>query len=264
MERTQDNMMYSAGFADSGFGRARTVPLGGARRSGAWSSPDGSQLHRRPSAADDGHAHRRAEGRQRMSNRQESSRTSQRRQAKAQAPKREPRQTASSRLQNSNFMRYANDNSVIKALYDFTHGTTRPLFIALILIAVGVGLYFPVRDLYVAKRSGEILAQQVKIREEYNESLQKDVDKLLSEDGIKDVATEKLGLVMPGEKKINIEGLDDDTSAKKDSSQAKAASKVEAAEQKVAQDAPWYIKMLDTVFMFNGVEGQEVASSGNN
>ncbi len=161
-------------------------------------------------------------------------------------------------------MRYANDNSVIKALYDFTHGTTRPLFIALILIAVGVGLYFPVRDLYVAKRSGEILAQQVKIREEYNESLQKDVDKLLSEDGIKDVATEKLGLVMPGEKKINIEGLDDDTSAKKDSSQAKAASKVEAAEQKVAQDAPWYIKMLDTVFMFNGVEGQEVASSGNN
>lgn len=49
-----------------------------------------------------------------------------------------------------------------------------------------VSLYFPVRDLYVAKRSSDILAKQVEIRQQYNDELQKSVDKLLSEEGIKD------------------------------------------------------------------------------
>ena len=48
-----------------------------------------------------------------------------------------------------------------------------------------MSLYFPVRDLYVAKRSSDILAKQVEIRQQYNDGLQKSVDKLLSEEGIK-------------------------------------------------------------------------------
>ena len=161
-------------------------------------------------------------------------------------------------------MRYANDNKLVNAVYEFTTGATKPLFILMVVVAVGVSLYFPVRDLYVAKRSSDILAQQVEIRKSYNDALQKDVDKLLSEDGIKDVASDKLGLVMPGEKKIDVVGLDDDSSSSStDSSQAKKASEVEKEEQKVAENAPWYIKALDTVFGFTGVEGQTVASSGN-
>lgn len=70
-------------------------------------------------------------------------------------------------------MRYANDNAVVKAIYDFTHGPLRPLFIGIVVALVLVSLYFPVRDLYVAKRSSDILAKQVEIRQQYNDELQK-------------------------------------------------------------------------------------------
>ena len=91
-------------------------------------------------------------------------------------------------------MHYANDNAVVKAIYDFTHGPQRGLFVGIVVALALVSLYFPVRDLYVAKRSSDILAKQVEIREQYNDDLQKSVDKLLSEEGIKDAASEDLGL----------------------------------------------------------------------
>ena len=73
-----------------------------------------------------------------------------------------------------------NDNAVVKAIYDFTHGSLRPLFIGIVVALALVSLYFPVRDLYVAKRSSDILAKQVEIREQYNDELQKSVDKPLT------------------------------------------------------------------------------------
>ena len=104
-------------------------------------------------------------------------------------------------------MRYANDNAVVKAIYDFTHGSLRPLFIGIVVTLALVSLYFPVRDLYVAKRSNDILAKQVEIREQYRDEMKKDTDKWLSEEGIKDRARE-LGMVMPGEKRIEVQGLE--------------------------------------------------------
>ena len=68
-------------------------------------------------------------------------------------------------------MHYANDNAVVKAIYDFTHGPQRGLFIGIVVALVLVSLYFPVRDLYVAKRSSDILAKQVEIRQQYNDEL---------------------------------------------------------------------------------------------
>jgi len=161
-------------------------------------------------------------------------------------------------------MHYANDNAVVKAIYDFTHGPLRPLFIGIVVALVLVSLYFPVSDLYVAKRSSDILAKQVEIRQQYNDELQKSVDKLLSEEGIKDAASEDLGLVMPGEKKIDVLGLDDDSdsSSSKKSSNAKKASEVAKEIEEVGKDAPWYIQALDMLFGFNGVEGQTVVSNG--
>ena len=156
-------------------------------------------------------------------------------------------------------MHYANDNAVVKAIYDFTHGPQRGLFIGIVVALVLVSLYFPVRDLYVAKRSSDILAKQVEIRQQYNDELQKSV-----EEGIKDAASEDLGLVMPGEKRVEVQGLDDDSdsSSSKKSSNAKNASEVAKEIEEVGKDAPWYIKTLDMLFGFNGVEGQTVASSG--
>ena len=170
----------------------------------------------------------------------------------------------SNRLSGSDFMHYANDNAVVKAIYDFTHGPQRGLFIGIVVALVLVSLYFPVRDLYVAKRSSDILAKQVEIRQQYNDELQKSVDKLLSEEGIKDAASEDLGLVMPGETKIDVLGLDDDSdsSSSKKSSNAKKASEVAKEIEEVGKDAPWYIQALDMLFGFNGVEGQAVVSNG--
>ncbi|WP_226798445.1 hypothetical protein [Collinsella aerofaciens] len=170
----------------------------------------------------------------------------------------------SNRLLGSDFMHYANDNALVKAIYDFTHGPQRGLFVGIVVALALVSLYFPVRDLYVAKRSSDILAKQVEIRQQYNDELQKSVDKLLSEQGIKDAASEDLGLVMPGEKRIEVQGLDgdSDSSSSKKSSNAKKASEVAKEIEEVGKDAPWYIQTLDMLFGFNGVEGQTVASSG--
>lgn len=160
-------------------------------------------------------------------------------------------------------MRYANDNAVVKAIYDFTHGSLRPLFIGIVVALALVSLYFPVRDLYVAKRSSDILAKQVEIREQYNDEMKKDTDKWFSEEGIKDSARD-LGMAMPGEKRIEVQGLDEDSdsSSSKKSSNAKNASEVAKEIEGVGKDAPWYIKTLDMLFGFNGVEGQTVVSNG--
>ena len=160
-------------------------------------------------------------------------------------------------------MRYANDNEVVKAIYDFTHGSLRPLFIGIVVVLALVSLYFPVRDLYVAKRSNDILAKQVEIREQYNDEMKKDTDKWFSEEGIKDSARD-LGMVMPGEKRIEVQGLDDDSdaSSSQKSSNAKKASEVAKEIEEVGRDAPWYIQALDMLFGFNGVEGQTVVSNG--
>ena len=160
-------------------------------------------------------------------------------------------------------MHYANDNAVVKAIYDFTHGSLRPLFIGIVVALALVSLYFPVRDLYVAKRSSDILAKQVETREQYNDEMKKDTDKWFSEEGIKDSARD-LGMAMPGEKRIEVQGLDDDSdsSSSKKSSNAKKASEVAKEIEEVGKDAPWYIQALDMLFGFNGVEGQTVVSNG--
>lgn len=252
MDQIYDNRYYSAGSREPSSRRARTVQLGGSAYAGADCSAQRPTSASRSSAQ----VNTSADGPVRPSRSAHASRSS------AQTHDRPSR--ASSRLSGSDFMHYANDNAVVKAIYDFTHGSLRPLFIGIVVALALVSLYFPVRDLYVAKRSSDILAKQVEIREQYNDELQKSVDKLLSEEGIKDAATEDLGLVMPGETKIDVLGLDDDSdsSSSKKSSNAKKASEVAKEIEEVGKDAPWYIQALDMLFGFNGVEGQTVASSG--
>ena len=252
MDQIYDNRYYSAGSREPSSRRARTVQLGGSAYAGADRSAQRPTSASRPSAQ----MNTSADSPVRPSRSSHASRPS------AQTHDRSSR--ASSRLSGSDFMHYANDNAVVKAIYDFTHGPQRVLFIGIVVALALVSLYFPVRDLYVAKRSSDILAKQVEIREQYNDELQKSVDKLLSEEGIKDAATEDLGLVMPGETKIDVLGLDDDSdsSSSKKSSNAKKASEVAKEIEEVGKDVPWYIQALDMLFGFNGVEGQTVASSG--
>lgn len=167
----------------------------------------------------------------------------------------------------TNFIRYASDNSIVRAIHSFITGKTKPLFIALVVIAVGIGVYFPVRDYYCAQRSGEVLTRQLELQKAYEKKSQKEVDTLLSKEGIIDTARKKFGMVMEGEKTLEVEGLDGGSSgssakSSKKSSVPSTLAELEKAQQEVVDDVPWYTKVLDAVFGFTGVEGQEVASTG--
>lgn len=107
----------------------------------------------------------------------------------------------------SSLMKYANDNRVVRALYDFTSGPYRAAFYVLVVAVVALGVYFPVRDLYIAHRTNGILQEQLAIREKYNDSLEKEVNKYLSQEGIEEAAREQ-GMVMPGETPITVHGAD--------------------------------------------------------
>lgn len=252
MDQIYDNRYYSVGSREPSPSRAGTVQLGGSDYAGV------DRRAQRPTSAS------RPRAQMNMPTRRppRSARSVRTQHPSAQTHEKSTR--PSNRLSGSDFMHYANDNAVVKAIYDFTHGPQRGLFIGIVVVLVLVSLYFPVRDLYVAKRSSDILAKQVEIRQQYNDELQKSVDKLLSEQGIKDAASEDLGLVMPGEKRIEVQGLDDDSdsSSSKKSSNAKKASEVAKEIEEVGKDAPWYIQALDMLFGFNGVEGQTVVSNG--
>ena len=249
MDQIYDNRYYSAASPEPSSRGARTVQLGGSNRA------DATRPTRRSAAASRPHA-------QPYMPQNRPSRSSHASRSSSQTHDTPSR--PSSRLSGSDFMHYANDNAVIKAIYDFTHGPQRPLFIGIVVALMLVSLYFPVRDLYVAKRSSDILAKQVEIQQQYKDELQKSVDKELSEEGVKDMASEKLGMVMPGEIRIDVQGLDDDSdsSSSKKSSNAKKAAEVAKEIESVGKDAPWYIQTLDMLFGFMGVEGQTVASNG--
>lgn len=252
MDQIYDNRYYSAGSREPSPRRAPTVQLGGSDYAGV------DRRAQRPASA----SHPRAQMNTSTDRPPRPARPTHAQRPSAQTHEKPTR--PSNRFSGSDFMHYANDNAVVKAIYDFTHGPQRGLFIGIVVVLVLVSLYFPVRDLYVAKRSSDILTKQVEIRQQYNDELQKSVDKLLSEEGIKDAATEDLGLVMPGETKIDVLGLDDDSdsSSSKKSSNAKKASEVAKEIEEVGKDAPWYIQTLDMLFGFNGVEGQTVVSNG--
>lgn len=251
MDQIYDNRYYSAGSREPSPRPARTVQLGGSAYAGADRSTQRPTSTSRPNAQ----VNTSTDGPVRPTRSPHSSRPSAQTHDKSSRP--------SSRLSGSDFMRYANDNAVVKAIYDFTHGSLRPLFIGIVVALALVSLYFPVRDLYVAKRSSDILAKQVEIRQQYNDEMKKDTDKWFSEEGIKDSARD-LGMVMPGEKRIEVQGLDEDSdsSSSKKSSNAKNASEVAKEIEEVGKDAPWYIQALDMLFGFNGVEGQTVVSNG--
>ena len=252
MDQIYDNRYYSVGSGEPSPRRAGTVQFGGSDYAGV------DRRTQRPTSA----SRPRAQMNTSTDRSPRSARPTHAQRPSAQTHEKSTR--PSSRLSGSDFMHYANDNAVVKAIYDFTHGPQRGLFIGIVVVLVLVSLYFPVRDLYVAKRSNDILSKQVEIRQQYNDELQKSVDKLLSEQGIKDAASEDLGLVMPGEKRIEVLGLDDDSdsSSSKKSSNAKKASEVAKEIEEVGKDAPWYIQALDMLFGFNGVEGQTVVSNG--
>ncbi|MBE6469799.1 MAG: hypothetical protein E7001_07645 [Coriobacteriaceae bacterium] len=208
-------------------------------------------------------------------------------------------------------MRYANDNRAIQAVHALLTGPFRFAFYAAVIAAVALGLYFPVRDLYIARRTQGILTEQLAIRERYNERLEKQVESYTSNEGLEDAARKELGMVEQGERRIVVTGTDENgdpvvktedeagaaadapvgssgegpvadagasadvTSASKGPQAGAAAdagastgdprssAEVEQAMAEVYDDSPWYLKVLDGLFLFRGPEGQAVVSTGD-
>ena len=182
----------------------------------------------------------------------------------ARPPRNSKRASARQRRPASNVMKYAQDNRAVQAVYNFTHGATKPLFIVLVVIAVLAGIYGPVRDYYSAYRTGDILNRQLELVKSYNADLQGEVDTLLSREGIEDTARKELNLVMPGEKTLTVTGdggSSDEGSSGSDASSTITADELEKKMAAVVSDSPWYIKVLDTLFGYSGPEGQASASA---
>lgn len=124
----------------------------------------------------------------------------------------------------SNTKDYANDNSIVQAVYDFTAGRGKPVFLAIVGVAAALSIYFPVRDYYIAQRSSQILQEQQKIRDSYSQQLENDVNALLSEEGIEETARKSYGLVNQGESTIDVQGLDELLSVEKEAEEVKNQS----------------------------------------
>ena len=77
----------------------------------------------------------------------------------------------------------------------------------LVVLAIVVGIAGPVRDYYVAKRTGSVLEQKKASIDEKNAELEHDREKLMTEDGIQEEAR-KRGYVEPGEVGVSVEGID--------------------------------------------------------
>ena len=133
MDQIYDNRYYSAASREPSPRRARTVQLGGSDYAGADRSTQRPTSTSRPNAQ----VNTSTDGPVRPTRSPHSSRPSAQTHDKSSRP--------SSRLSGSDFMRYANDNAVVKAIYDFTHGSLRPLFIGIVVALALVSLYFPVR-----------------------------------------------------------------------------------------------------------------------
>lgn len=250
---------------------------------------------------------------------------------------------ASSDTSQRAFLKYANDNVVIRWFYQLTTGPQGRLFYLVVAIVIALGIYLPIRDFYIANRTTQILQEQKAIRDKYNDAIGDEVKTYLSQEGVEDAARKDLNMVMPGEQTIDVEGLDEDgnpivvqegtdgastdasaddsasgdstggdsasgdstgdastsdtsdgsssdgstsNSSDEDSGKLKGAdasdksktgteaqtydsskepttsAEVEAAEKAVFENSPWYWKVLDVLFFFDGVNGMAVVSTG--
>ncbi len=228
---------------NSAYSRGSAANLGGARRVASYGQTD--------SRAQGGTRARTQGGTQ--------DRSQPRIQTRVRARSQEP-EADETPARKTQFMRYASDGPVVQAIYRYTTGPFRKWVVLAVVAIVLACLYAPVRDLYVARRSGEVLTQQVAICKKYNKTLKTDIEALLSEEGVKDVANKRLGLVTSGEKKLNvIDGTSETDTASGE--KIESSDDIERELAAVVTDVPWYTRALDTVFGFTGVEGQTSSSS---
>lgn len=118
---------------------------------------------------------------------------------------------------------------------------------ALVVAALAVvTLAGPFGSWYVAWRESARLAQDYAALAKENDELQGEVDALLTRDGVKDKAR-SLGYVEEGETRVVVSGTSDGSP---DGSGDGSASGGDAAATEA--DEPWYIRLLDGIYGYQG------------
>lgn len=120
----------------------------------------------------------------------------------------------------------------------------RALSIALVAIVVlALMLYPPIKALYGASRTNALLSTQLSSVTATNDTLQGEVDNLMTREGIEDEARRR-GYVTEGDTPVDMSGVEDSGGASSDST-------VSTDESASTASDPWYVSALDFIFGYN-------------
>lgn len=120
----------------------------------------------------------------------------------------------------------------------------RALSIALVaIVALALMLYPPLKALYGASRTNALLSTQLSSVTATNDTLQGEVDNLMTREGIEDEARRR-GYVTEGDTPVDMSGVEDSGGASSDST-------VSTDESTSTASDPWYVSALDFIFGYN-------------
>lgn len=111
------------------------------------------------------------------------------------------------------------------------------------VLALAITVYPPACSLYSATRSNAILSEKLTYATTTADSLQSEVDSLMTREGIEDEARRR-GYVSEGETAVEMDGVEDTGSASSDST-------VTESSNADTEEDPWYIKALDFIFGYD-------------
>lgn len=110
-----------------------------------------------------------------------------------------------------------------------------------------VFLYQPARDFYISVRENDRLQAQYQAILKTNENLTKDIEQLQTEEGIKQRASDSLGLIENGEQMGYVSGSEN-TDGRENSANS-TSSKL--AYKNIKTPTTWYSPLLDFIFNFH-------------
>lgn len=120
----------------------------------------------------------------------------------------------------------------------------RALSIAFVaIVALALMLYPPLKALYGASRTNALLSTQLSSVTATNDTLQGEVDNLMTREGIEDEARRR-GYVTEGDTPVDMSGVEDSGGASSDST-------VSTDESASTASDPWYVSALDFIFGYN-------------
>ncbi len=104
-----------------------------------------------------------------------------------------------------------NAAAVSKAMRPSSRVGSRVLVTVTVLACLALSalfLYAPAKQYYLQIREVDRLQAEYQAVSERNDALQQEVDKLMSDEGVEDLAREELGWVADGEQSVSVSGLD--------------------------------------------------------